>query len=168
MTDAERQNGWQSQAQANMFIPSTLTGPNVSAEGGSVDLAKVKHNMEAATNVHISRVQDAPCGAERGTIGKCAGAGAKLQLFKGAAGPKATKMTSRRQLLLSHLSASKKKREDLRKQHPQEVASMQKILDVQAAHQIKSFAGQTLPIKHCFLLVCCYKTACMHELCIYS
>ena len=36
LNDAERQNGWQSQAQANMFIPSTLTGPNVSAEGGFV------------------------------------------------------------------------------------------------------------------------------------
>lgn len=77
----ELMNGGLSQAHANLFIPSTLSGSNYGR--GGLDKVKLKQNLEIATEVYIDRVQRSSC------------CGSPVQLFKGAESD-----MSRRQKLL--------------------------------------------------------------------
>lgn len=65
----ELMNGGLSQAHANLFIPSTLSGSNYGR--GGLDKVKLKQNLEIATEVYIDRVQGSSC------------CGSPVQLFKG-------------------------------------------------------------------------------------
>lgn len=68
----ELQNGCLACTYANLFIPSNLSGLCFSPETGKVDMNLLKSNMDSATDVYISRVNQAPCG------------GSVIHLFKGA------------------------------------------------------------------------------------
>ena len=59
----ELQNGCMAVAHANLFIPSTLAGTNMSTETGKLDREKFTTNMDLATDVYLNRVNGCPCGA---------------------------------------------------------------------------------------------------------
>lgn len=56
-------------AHANLYIPSTLSGSNIDANG--VNAKKISENLDIATDVYIDRVNGAFC------------CGTTLQLHKG-------------------------------------------------------------------------------------
>ena len=58
----ELQNGSLALAHANIFNPSTLEGSCMDTTTGKIEKEKYDKNMELATNVHISRVNQCPCG----------------------------------------------------------------------------------------------------------
>ena len=62
-------NGCIAKAHANLYIPSTLSGSNIDANG--VNAKKISENLDIATDVYIDRVNGAFC------------CGTTLQLHKG-------------------------------------------------------------------------------------
>lgn len=56
----EMQNGCLTIAHSNLFIPSTLTGPNITGQG--LDYDRLATNLDVAIDVYINRVNGAPCG----------------------------------------------------------------------------------------------------------
>ena len=56
----EMQNGCLAIAHRNLFIPSTLTGPNITGQG--LDYDRLATNLDVAIDVYINRVNRAPCG----------------------------------------------------------------------------------------------------------
>ena len=58
----ELQNGCLALGHTNLFIPSTLGGSSFNPETGAVDMERVKVNLDLATDVYISRVNECPCG----------------------------------------------------------------------------------------------------------
>lgn len=57
----ELQNGCLSVARGNIFIPSTIHGSNF-GKNGSIDYEKLERNLDAATDVYISKCNNAPFG----------------------------------------------------------------------------------------------------------
>lgn len=115
----ELMNGGLSQAHANLFIPSTLSGSNYGP--GGLDKPKLKQNLEIATEVYIDRVQGSSC------------CGSPVQLFKGAESD-----MSRRQKLLTFLKGNKKDKELLRTSDPDLHRYFQEIWDVRNRHMSKT------------------------------
>lgn len=66
----EMQNGCLAIAHSNLFIPSTLTGPNITGQG--LDYDRLATNLDVAIDVYINRVNGAPCGES------------EIALYKGA------------------------------------------------------------------------------------
>lgn len=58
----ELQNGCLTLAHSNIFIPSTLGGSGIDGTTGKVDRDKYVKNMDLATDVYISRVNQCSCG----------------------------------------------------------------------------------------------------------
>ncbi len=52
----ELQNGCLSLGHASTFIPSTLAGSCIDPLTGTVDAGKLRHNLDLAVDVYISRV----------------------------------------------------------------------------------------------------------------
>jgi hypothetical protein len=78
----ELQNGCLSVAHSNLFIPSTLAGPNYSDKG--LDKEQLSKNLKLATDIYISKVDGAPCGQQ------------PIRLLKGAKGEHAKYLGERR------------------------------------------------------------------------
>ena len=134
----ELMNGGLSQAHANLFIPSTLSGSNYGP--GGLDKPKLKQNLEIATEVYIDRVQGSSC------------CGSPVQLFKGAESD-----MSRCQKLLTFLKGNKKDKELLRTSDPDLHRYFQEIWDVRNRHMSK-----TVPSNYIFHLTLCGEPECIH------
>lgn len=137
----ELMNGGLSQAHSNLFIPSTLSGSNFGPAG--LDQAKLKENLELATEVYIDRVQGASC------------CGSPVQLFKGAVAD-----MTRRQHLLTFLKGSKKAKQELQADDPELYKCFEDIWNVRNRHMNKS-----VPPNYIFHLTLCGEPECIHPRC---
>lgn len=137
----ELMNSGLSQAHANLFIPSTLSGSNYGR--GGLDKVKLKQNLEIATEVYIDRVQGSSC------------CGSPVQLFKGAESD-----MSRRQKLLTFLKGNKKDKQLLKTSDPDLHRYFQEIWDVRNRHMSK-----TVPCNYIFHLTLCGEPGCIHPRC---
>ena len=77
----EMQNGCLAIAHSNLFIPSTLTGPNITGQG--LDYDRLATNLDVAIDVYINRVNGAPCGKS------------EIALYKGAIDEHAKRLQDR-------------------------------------------------------------------------
>ena len=62
----EMQNGCLALAHRNLFIPSTLTGPNITSQG--LDYDRLGKKLDVTVGVYINRVSGAPCGESESTL----------------------------------------------------------------------------------------------------
>ena len=95
-------NGCIARAHSNIFIPCTLNGSDFNEDG--LNKKKLKENLEAATEVYIDIVQDAPFGKTT------------IKFFKGANDENATYLQKRREKLLKFLHGSKSAKQELKKE----------------------------------------------------
>ena len=58
----ELQNGCLSRGHSSTFIPSTLAGPCMDPNTGTLDNSKLQESMNLAIDAYISRVDGCPCG----------------------------------------------------------------------------------------------------------
>ena len=145
LNKVELQNGYLGLGHANLFIPSTLNGSAYNSETGSLDMEKVKTNLELATDVYIECVNCCPCGQ---TV---------IHLYRGA---DSSDLQERRKDLNIFLKGSRKKKEQLRKQKPELYEYFRKVWDVGQRHEVPG-----LPSQYLYLLVCCFENDCPHPLC---
>ena len=139
-------NGCIARAHSNAFIPSTLNGSNFNKDG--LNEEKLKENLEAATEVYIDRVQDAPFG------------NTTIKFFKGAHDENARYLQERREKLLIFLHGSKKAKQELQKTEPVLYKYFEEIWQVRNNHLVKG-----LPEQYVFFLYACYKPNCFHPVC---
>ena len=97
----ELQNGCLALAHANIFIPSTLEGSCMDTTTGKIDKEKYDKNMELATNVYISRVNQCPC------------EDSVIKLYHGT---NSVEHQERRKYFLQYAKGNKKKKEALKKE----------------------------------------------------
>ena len=116
-------NGCIARAHSNAFIPSTLNGSNFNKDG--LNEEKLKENLEAATEVYIDRVQDAPFG------------NTTIKFFKGAHDENARYLQERREKLLIFLHGSKKAKQELQKTEPVLYKYFEEIWQVRNNHLVK-------------------------------
>ena len=98
----ELQNPCLSITHANLYIPSTIHGSSCD-ETGAIDYDKLKKNLDTASDVYISRCDQAPF------------AGSQIHLFKGCT-DLSKKLHERQPLLLTSLKGSKKAKASLKEQ----------------------------------------------------
>lgn len=101
----ELQNGCLAVAHANLFIPSNLDGSCFDPSTGKVDQSRLKRNMDMATDIYISRANNAPCGDTT------------IQLFRGA---DSTSNQELRQDVLLYLKGSKIQKSQLKRNKPEQ------------------------------------------------
>ena len=102
-------NGCIAIGHSNLFIPSTILGSNLGADGG-IDKEKLKANLNAATNVQLNSVSGTKC------------AGNLISLVKGVDNNVSRGYLKRRNHLLTFLQGSKEKKLELQKKWPDEFA----------------------------------------------
>ena len=146
LNKVELMNGCISQAHANTFIPSTLTGSNFNEEG--LDNEKLTRNLNVAADIYIERIQDAPC------------MGSKLKAIKGCEDESATNLQTRRAELLIFLKGSRTAKEKLQQRNPALYEYFVQVWDIRERHMIKN-----LPDQYVFVLHACYTPGCPHEVC---
>ncbi|XP_028517481.1 uncharacterized protein LOC114575920 [Exaiptasia diaphana] len=139
-------NGCIARAHSNCFIPSTLNGSNFDKDG--LNEGKLKENFEAATEVYIDRVQDAPFG------------NTSIKFFKGANDKYATDLQERRDKLLVFLHGSKAAKQALCENNQVLYNYFEEIWTVRNNHLVTN-----LPEQYVFFLYACYKQGCIHPLC---
>ncbi|CAB3977095.1 Chromatin modification-related YNG2 [Paramuricea clavata] len=142
----ELMNGCLAHAHSNLFIPSTLSGFNLSENG--LDDGKLLENLNLASDVYIDRVNGAPCGETT------------IKLFKGSKDKHAEYLKNRRPNLLIFLHGSKKARTELKKENSTQFEYFNEIWDLRNSHMIKD-----LPDQYAFVLLSCYKSNCIHPVC---
>ncbi len=101
----ELQNGCLAVAHSNIFIPSTIHGSNF-ARSGSIDYDRLEQNLESATDVYISKCDNAAFGES------------SIRLLKGSRNDLARNYQNRRPHLITFLSGTRKKKEELMKENP--------------------------------------------------
>ena len=146
MNRVELVNGCIARAHSNIFIPSTLNGSNLNEHG--LDEETLKENLEAASEVYIDRVQDAPFG------------NTTIKFFKGANDENDRYLQKRRDKLLSFLHDSKKAKQELKKEDPVFYQYCEEVWQVRSDRQVKG-----LPEQYVFFLYACYKPDCIHPVC---
>ena len=87
-------NGCLAISHSNLFIPSTILGSNLGADGG-IDKEELKANLDSATDVYINSVSGTKC------------AGNVISLVKGADNEVSKNYLERRNHLLTFLQGSK-------------------------------------------------------------
>ena len=142
----EMQNGCLALGQSNLFIPSALTGPNMTDKG--LDTEKLSENLNAAVDVYISRVDGAPCGENA------------ISLHKGAAGEYANTLQERREDLLTFLKGSEVKRSALKTKNPERYNYFKLVWNIRKRHMVTDVPGQ-----YVFFLLPCYEKECQHPVC---
>lgn len=146
LSRVEMQNGCLAIAHSNLFIPSTLTGPNITGQG--LDYDRLATNLDVAIDVYINRVNGAPCGES------------EIALYKGAIDEHAKRLQDRRHELLIFLKGSKKMKSTLKETKPNDYSYFEKIWDLRNRHMVKG-----LPEQYVFFLLHCYETDCVHPVC---
>ncbi len=137
----ELTNGGLTNAHANLFIPSTLSGSNFD-DSGRVDPAKLQENMKLATEVYINRVQGAPCSGTTVLLK----AGEQDEYYSG-----------RRQNLLTFLKGSQKAKSALKEE---DIKYFTEIWSVASRHSNKN-----LPKQYGIHYTLCGKADCIHPRC---
>ena len=112
------QNGCLALAHANLFFPSTLNGSCLSS-GGKVDEKLHHENLSSAIDVYCSRVNKAPC------------AGTEIHLFRGA---DSTSQQLKNKLLTAFLKGTKKVKEKLENDHPNEFNEIKQMWDLRSPY----------------------------------
>jgi hypothetical protein len=149
LNEVEHLNGQLCRAHANLFIPSTLVGPNKDPLTGEHSAEMVATNLNAAVDIYISRV-DNTCFKDN-----------TIKLFR-AAPP--GDFTERRPILLEYLKANRQKREKLQERYSQDekvqswLTHFERVLEIQRAHEINN-------VKYVFGLLCCFSAECKHPFC---
>lgn len=128
-----------------LFIPSTLAGSVISPDTGTVDMEKVRQNLELATSVYIDRVNNCPCGE------------AIIHLYRGA---DSSSLQKNREHLMVYLKGNKKKREELARKEPELYTYFETVSEVKRRHEVTGF-----PPHYLYLLVCCFERTCPHPVC---
>ena len=141
----ELQNGCLALGHANLFIPSTLCGPNIDQATGKIHKERFKRNMEKATEVYINRANESPCGET------C------IHLLKGS---DSSTEQALRVHVLQFLKGSKKQRENLKKECSEAYDLIEKIWTIRGDHIVKD-----VPTQYVFSLICCFKPGCAHPVC---
>jgi hypothetical protein len=119
----EMQNGCLALAHSNLFIPSTLTGSNITGEG--LDTDKLSTNLNMAIDVYIDRVSGAPCG------------GNTIDLLKGAKDDDAKNVQDQREDLLTFLKGSVTKKAELKEAKPDIYSYFEMVCDLRNHHMVK-------------------------------
>ncbi len=146
LNKVELMNGCIAEAHANSFIPSTLTGSNFNDEG--LDEDKLRENLEAACEVYMDRISNAPC------------MGTQLKVVKGSQDEVATEYQARRKDLLTFLKGTKRAKEALKTQNPQRYSYFERVWSIRQRHMVKN-----LPSHYIFALHVCYEPHCPHPVC---
>ena len=143
----ELQNGCLALGHANLCIPSTLGGSCVDSATGKIDEKKLKHNMDLATDVYLSRVDGSPCGETT------------IRLFKGADSSKRQRI---RPYLIQFLKGSNIQREALQAEQLSLYTYFEKVWRLRNNHMV-----QGLPAQYIFYLLCsnCKDPDCPHTIC---
>ena len=141
----ELQNGCQSLAHANLFIPSNLNGSCFDPDSGVIDAKKLKENMLTATKIYIDRVNNAPCGS---TV---------IKLFTGSDSSTKQELRSK---VLAFVKGNKKNRLELLNQDAHTFGFIKSVWDLRTKHQVTD-----LPTQYIFFLKCCHERGCIHPLC---
>lgn len=143
----ELQNGCLSVAHGNIFIPSTIHGSNF-GKSGSIDYEKLERNLDAATDVYISKCNNAPFG------------NSSIRLFKGNRNDLARNYKSRRPHLLTFLKGSQQSKRKLMEENPALFEYFTEIWKLRNRHMVEG-----LPSQYIFQLLPCYKDDCIHPVC---
>ena len=141
----ELQNGCLALAHANIFIPSTLEGSCMDTTTGKIDKEKYDKNMELATNVYISRVNQCPC------------EDSAIKLYHGT---NSVEHQERRKYFLQYAKGNKKQKEAFKKEKPDLYNYFETVWQVKERHSIKG-----LPTQYVFILVGCFDVLCCHPVC---
>ena len=147
LSKVELQNGCLALGHSNVFIPSTIHGSNMDADG-KLCYKKLKKNMDAAADVYINTVSGTPC------------FGTQIHLVKGAADEVSELYCDRRAKLLAFLRGSKKAKENLRQSYPQDFQYFSEIWEIHKRHMVPE-----LPTNYLFMLLPCYHPQCSHPEC---
>ena len=105
LNKVELQNGCSAIGHSNLFIPSTICGSNMDADGKLCE-DMLEKNLDTATDVYINTVNGTPC------------FGSHIHLVKGATGSVSNMYQERRSRLLIFLRGSKKEIKCLQQSHP--------------------------------------------------
>lgn len=141
----ELQNGCLALAHANLFIPSNLNGSCFDPETGKLDQERLKANMDLATEIYISRCDNAPCGETT------------IHLFKGADSTAEQELCSS---VVTFLKGSKSQRQLLKQNNPGVYERIEKVWQIREKHMV-----QGLPAQYLFYLKCCLDVDCTHPFC---
>ena len=112
---------------------------------GKVDRDKYVTNMDLATDMYISRVNDCLCGD------------GVIHLFKGT---DSSQKQSEREYLLQYLKDTKKQNDLLKLEQPQLYSFFDQVWSVRKSHLVEN-----VPPQYVFFPVCCSKTNCCHPIC---
>ena len=133
-------------AHSNLYILSTLGGPNYAAQGLNED--QLRRNLNLATDVYISRVHGEPSGE------------ASIKPFKGACGEEAKNILERRKLLNGFLSGKSTEKEILKESNPELYRYFEKVWTVFLNHRVAYFSK-----KYFLVLRLCSEKGCPHQRC---
>lgn len=142
MNRVELQNGCLTRAHSNLFIPSTLNGSCV-RESGKVNQSVLHMNLNSAIDIYIERCNGCSCGK---TV---------IHLFKGVQAD-----YEKREKLITFLKGTKRKKEQLKKEHPTLYQHFSTIWNIRTRHMVSG-----LPSQYVFFIRCCLSKDCMHPLC---
>lgn len=148
LNKVELQNGCLAIGHSNLFVPSTIHGSNMDADGKLCE-EMLKKNLDTATDVYINTVNGTPC------------FGTQIHLVKGATGNVSNMHQERRPRLLTFLRGSKKEIKCLQKSHPDDYIYFSKIWKLRQRHMVVG-----LPTNYLFMLLPCYQSECSHPLCV--
>ena len=101
--------------------------------------------MDLATEIYISRCNNAPCGE------------ATIRLFKGADSSAQQELCSS---VLTFLKGSKLQRQLLKQNNPMVYDRIEKVWQIRQKHMV-----QGLPTQYLFYLKCCLDVSCTHPFC---
>ena len=139
----ELQNGCLALGHANLFIPSTLNGScMVSGEVNDDLLCK---NLDAAIDVYISRVDQAPC------------ARTVIHLMKGA---NSDDVQKEREIVMKFLKGKAEEKQKVKLAHPELYQNVELVWQLRTRHMVKK-----LPHQYVFYLKCCLLPNCLHPVC---
>ena len=123
----ELQNGCLAVAHANLFIPSNLNRSCFDPESGKLNQERLKTNMDIATNIYISRCDNAPCGD---TV---------IHLFKGANSTSNQELCSH---VLTFLKGSEAQKKALEGEKPEVYCRIQKVWQIRQKHMVRGLPSQ--------------------------
>jgi hypothetical protein len=140
-----------SRAATNLFIPSTINGPNKDPTTGQMDDDRLRSNMEAAKQIYIDRVNN--------TSFK----GCQIKLVLCNTSVVANELQDRREYILKYLKATPRQKISIREKASQhDSASLEyydQAIQVMEKHRLEP------TIKYVFGLLCCFQPDCPHPNC---
>ena len=142
MNRVELQNGCLTRAHSNLFIPSTIHGSCLKANG-KTDKSVLHKNLDSAIDIYIQRCNGCSCGK------------ASLHLFKGVQADYEKRLD-----LIVFLKGSKKKKKELQRKKPELYSYFSQIWNIRNCHMVTG-----LPSQYVFYLRCCLSKDCAHPLC---